>query len=96
LQFAGGFALLALLLLGVGGTIYKLISPEGWLAQLMGGGLGYGGAIMLALTAGMVVAWVTQDRISVTRRNLLADWWVYLFAGCGLLYLVEIALHGSL
>jgi len=45
LQFTGGFLLLVLIMLGVGGTIYKLISPEGWLAQLLGGSLNYLSAI---------------------------------------------------
>jgi len=88
--------MLALLLLGVCGTIYKLIAPEGWLSRLIGGSLGAGGSIMLAMTAGVVVAWAVQGRVSVTRKSLLSDWWVYLLAVFGLIYLVEIVVSGSL
>ena len=39
-----GFAVAVLVMLGIGGTVYKLVAPGGWLAQLFGrsiaGGLG--------------------------------------------------------
>ena len=38
--------LLALVLGGIGGTIYKVISPEGWLAQMFGRSLSAGAAAL--------------------------------------------------
>ena len=95
-QFAGGFVLLALVMLGVGGTIYKLIAPEGWLSQLVGGSLNYLGAIALALVGVAMFAWFAQDQIAQTRRDKVGDWWVYLFAVAGLAYAWQIFLRGTL
>jgi hypothetical protein len=95
-QFVGGFILLALVMLGVGGTIYKLLAPGGWLAQLVGGHLGHGGALVLALGGVAVFAWVTHDRISPARRDSIGDWWIYVCSGVGLLYLVLMLVQGTL
>lgn len=96
LQFAGGFALLALIMLGVGGTIYKLMAPEGWLSQLLGGSLDYLSAIALALVGVALFAWFAQDQIAQTRRDRVGDWWVYAFAAAGLIYGGQILLRGTL
>ena len=96
LQFTGGFLLLVLIMLGVGGTIYKLIAPEGWLAQVLGGSLNYLTAIALALVGVGMFAWFAQDQIAQTRRDRVGDWWVYLFAVAGLAYAWQIFLRGTL
>jgi len=96
LQFTGGFLVLALIMLGVGGTIYKLIAPEGWLAQLLGGSLNYLTAIALALVGVGMFAWFAQDHVAQTRRDKIGDWWVYLFAVAGLAYAWQIFLRGTL
>lgn len=96
LQFFGGFLLLALVMLGVGGTLYKLLSPDGWLAQLFGGSLGYLGAIVLALLGVVTFAWCAQDQIAPTRRDSIGDWWVYLCGLAGLFYAAEILWRGSM
>lgn len=96
LQFTGGFLLLVLIMLGVGGTIYKLISPEGWLAQLLGGSLNSLSAIALALVGVAMFAWFAQDQIAQTRRDKVGDWWVYVFAAAGLIYAGQIFLRGTL
>ena len=96
LQFTGGFLLLVLIMLGVGGTIYKLMAPEGWLAQLLGGSLNYLSAIALALVGVGCFAWFAQDHIAQTRRNKVGDWWVYIFAAAGLIYAGQIFFHGNL
>ena len=96
LHFTGGFVLLALVMLGVGGTIYKLIAPEGWLAQFLGGSLNYLSAIALALTGVALFAWFAQDQIAQTRRDKVGDWWVYAFAAAGLIYAGQIFRRGTL
>lgn len=96
LQFVAGFFLLALVMLGVGGTIYKLIAPGGWLAQLIGGSLSYLGAVVLALIGVAMFAWMTHDRITPARRDKIGDWWVYLCGAVGLIYAVQIAWQGSI
>jgi hypothetical protein len=96
LQFTGGFMLLVLIMLGVGGTIYKLIAPEGWLAQLLGGSFSYLTAIALTLVGVGMFAWFAQDQIAQTRRDRIGDWWVYLFAVVGLAYAWQFFLRGTL
>lgn len=96
LQFLAGFILLALVMLGIGGTIYKVLAPGGWLAQLVGGNLGHGVALVVALGGVALFAWATHDRISPTRRDRIGDWWIYLCAAVGLLYLVLMLVQGSL
>ncbi|MBI2754190.1 MAG: hypothetical protein HYX46_11910 [Betaproteobacteria bacterium] len=96
LHFVSGFLLLALVMLGIGGTIYKLLAPGGWLAQLVGGNLGHGGALVLALGGVALFAWATHDRISPTRRDRIGDWWIYLCSAVGLVYLVLMLVQGSL
>jgi hypothetical protein len=44
IQTVIGFAVLALLTIGVGGTIYRMIEPDGWLVQLFGGSFTAGSA----------------------------------------------------
>ena len=96
LHLVAGFCLLALVMLGVGGTIYKLIGPGGWLAQLVGGSLGNIGAVMLALVGVAVFTWMAQDKITPNRRNRIGDWWVHVCALAGLLNLVQYLWQGSL
>ena len=95
-QFAGGFVLLALVMLGVGGTIYKLIAPEGWLSQLIGGSLNYLGASALALVGVAMFAWFAQDQIAQTRRAKIGDWLVSVFAATGLIYAGQFLFRGTL
>ena len=95
-QAAVGLAILALVLAGIGGTIYKVISPEGWLAQAFGRSLSAGAAALgsLALVAGL--AWFSRSWGDVTRRTLVSDFLVYGFAAAGFLYLAQLWTRGAL
>jgi len=91
-----GMAVLVLVLAGIGGTIYKVISPEGWLAQAFGRSLSAGAAALgsLALVAGL--AWFSRSWGDVSRRTLVSDFLVYGFAAAGFLYLAQIWTRGGL
>jgi hypothetical protein len=95
-QAAVGLAILGLVLAGIGGTIYKVISPEGWLAQAFGRSLSAGAAALgsLALVAGL--AWFSRSWGDVTRRTLVSDFLVYGFAAAGFLYLAQLWTRGAL
>src|SRR5918993_3828514 len=95
-QAAVGLAILALVLAGIGGTIYKVISPEGWLAQAFRRSPSAGAAALgsLALVAGL--AWFSRSWGDVTRRTLVSDFLVYGFAVAGFLYLAQIWTRGAL
>jgi len=88
-----GFVIAALVMLGVGGTIYKLVMPDGWIAQLFGRSLAGGLAALFALLMIGVSYWLTRSWISVTSRNLYSELFVYVFAGAGLVYAVQIYMH---
>ncbi len=91
-----GLGILALVLTGIGGTIYKVISPEGWLAQAFGRSLSAGVASLgsLALVGGL--AWFSRSWGDVSRRTLISDFLVYGFAAAGLLYLAQFWARGAL
>jgi len=91
-----GLAVLVLVITGIGGTIYKVISPEGWLAQAFGRSLSAGAAALgsLALVGGL--AWFSRSWGDVSRRTLMSDFIVYGFAAAGFLYLAQIWMRGTL
>ena len=91
-----GLAVLLLVLAGIGGTIYKVISPEGWLAQAFGRSLSAGVAALGSLTLVGGLAWFSRSWGDVSRRTLISDFLVYGFAAAGFLYLAQIWMRGGL
>jgi hypothetical protein len=88
-----GFAIAALVMLGVGGTVYHLVSPGGWIAQLFGRSLAGGMAGLLALFMVGLAAWLTRAWTSVTQRNRYSEVFVYGFAATGLVYAVQMLMN---
>lgn len=85
-----GFVIAALVMLGVGGTVYHLVTPGGWIAQLFGRSLAGGMAGLLALFLVGVAAWLTRAWTSITQRNRYSEVFVYAFAGIGAIYAVQL------
>jgi len=87
---------LALVLGGIGGTIYKVISPEGWIATAFGRSFSAGAASLgsLALVAGL--AWFSRSWGPSDNRSLLSHFLVYGFAAAGILYLVQLWTKGTI
>jgi hypothetical protein len=94
-QTLAGFAIAALVMFGVGGTVYKVVAPDGWMAQAFGRGLAGGMAATLALFALALFAWLTREWISPRRRNRLSELFVYAFAGTGVFYTLLIMAQGQ-
>jgi hypothetical protein len=90
-----GFLILALVLFGIGGTIYKIISPDGWVAQAFGLSLSAGVAALGSLVMVVALAWFSRGWGSPRRRTQFADITVYGFAIAGLLYAVQLWFVGS-
>ena len=90
-----GFLVLALVLLGIGGTIYKVISPEGWVAQAFGRSLSAGAAALGSLIMIVALAWFSRGWSSPRRRTQFSDVAVYGFAAAGLVYFLEFWFRGS-
>jgi hypothetical protein len=90
-----GFVILALVLFGIGGTIYKVISPEGWVVQAFGRSLSAGVAALGSLLMVVTLAWFSRGWSSPRRRTQFADVAVYGFAAAGLVYAVQLWIQGS-
>ena len=93
-QVCLGFVILALVLLGIGGTIYKIISPDGWVAHAFGRSLSAGVAALGSLIMVVALAWFSRGS-SPRRRTQFSDIAVYGFAAAGLLYVVQLSVRGS-
>lgn len=90
-----GFVILALVLFGIGGTIYKIIAPDGWVAQAFGRSLSAGAVALGSLLMVVTLAWFSSGRGSPRRRTQFADYAVYGFAAAGLVYAVQLCVLGS-
>ena len=94
-QAAIGFTLLGLVLIGIGGTIYKVISPDGWVTQAFGRSLSAGVAALGSLLMIAGLAWFSRGWTSPRSRNRFPELLVYTFAGAGLLYLAQLWMKGT-
>ncbi|MEA3191939.1 MAG: hypothetical protein QOD26_272 [Betaproteobacteria bacterium] len=96
IQSLTGLVILALVPLGVAGSIYKAISPNGWVAQMFGQSISAGAAVLGALAVVLVLAWFGRAYRSPRRRNANAGLFVYFFAAAGLIYALQLLSKGSL
>jgi hypothetical protein len=89
-----GFAISALVLIGISGSIYKLVAPEGWVVQAYGHSFGLGTALLAALLGAAALVWALPGWMP-SQRARVADVVVYGFAAAGLAYLGKLLLSGS-
>ena len=94
-QVLAGFAVVALVVLGIAGTIYKVISPEGWVSQAFGRSLSAGAAALGSLVMIAGLAWFSRGWTSPRLRNRYSDLVVYTFAAAGLFYLAQLWIKGT-
>ena len=92
IQTIVGFVVLAILMIGVGGTIYRMIAPDGWLVQIFGASFSAGTAALLSLVALVGLSWFSREWVSTYQKNRLADVLIYVFAGAGVVYLAQMLL----
>jgi LPXTG-motif cell wall-anchored protein len=95
LQALAGFSVAALVAFGVGGSLYKLITPGGWIGEVFGRSVAGGLAVLLALLMVGISIWLTRAWISTAQRRLYSELFVYVFAGLGLVYAVELLMKGG-
>jgi hypothetical protein len=89
-----GFAISALVLVGISGSIYKLVAPEGWVVQAFGHSFGLGAALLAALLGAGALVWALPGWMPAQRARI-ADVVVYGFAAAGLLFLGMLLVRGS-
>jgi len=87
---------LTLVLGGIGGTIYKVISPEGWIATAFGRSLSAGAAALGSMALVGALAWFSRTWGPTGERSILSHFLVYGFAVAGILYLVQLWTRGTL
>jgi hypothetical protein len=93
-QLVVGFAIVAFVMLGIGGTIYKVISPDGWVAQAFGRSLSAGTAAVGSISLILVLAWFSRGWRSPRARNRFSELFVYTFAAAGLVYFAQLWTKG--
>lgn len=94
-QVVLGAGVVMLVIVGIGGTIYKVIAPDGWLSQAFGRSLSAGAASLGSLLLIGGLAWFSRGRTSPRTRNRYADLLVYTFAAAGLFYLSQLWIKGA-
>jgi hypothetical protein len=89
-QVLCGFALSALVLVGISGSIYRLVAPQGWFVQAFGHSFGLGAALIAAILGAAAVVWAVPGWLP-SQRGRVSDAVVYGFAAAGLIYLGQLA-----
>jgi hypothetical protein len=87
---------LSLVLGGIGGTIYKVLSPEGWIANAFGRSFSAGVAALGSMALVGALAWFSRSWAGPDHRSLLSHFLVYGFGAAGILYLVQLWTRGTL
>lgn len=93
-QVLVGFSISALVLVGIAGSIYRLVEPQGWVVQAFGHSVGFGAALVAVLFGAAAVVWALPGFMP-SQRARLADAVVYGFAAAGVLYLGQLLVAGS-
>ena len=94
-QIALVAAVVGLVLVGIGGTIYKVISPDGWVAQAFGRSLSAGVAALGSLLMIAGLAWFSRGWASPRPRNRFPELLIVTFAAAGLLYIAQLWMKGT-
>jgi len=90
-----GLVVVLLVLMGIGGTIYKVIAPNGWIALAFGRSVSAGAAALGSLLMITTLAWFSRGRGTGRTRQRFSDLVVYTFAAAGLVYLAQLWLKGT-
>jgi len=94
-QMLFGLVIVALVLLGIVGTIYKVISPEGWVAQAFGRSASAGVVALGSLLMIVALAWFSRGWNSPLTSNRYPELFVYGLAAVGLLYMAKLWMVGT-
>jgi hypothetical protein len=94
-QVVLGAGIVALVIVGIGGTIYKVIAPDGWVSHAFGRSLSAGAASLGSLLLIGALAWFSRGVTSPRTRNRYADVLVYAAAAAGLFYLAQLWTKGT-
>lgn len=88
------FAVVMLIMIGIGGTVYRVIAPDGWIVRAFDGGLGSGFAILGLVAALFACVQLRSGKTVLVKRSKLTEAIVFGFAGVGALFLLQSLLRG--
>ena len=89
------FLFIGLVIMGIGGTIYKVISPDGWIATAFGRSLSAGAASLGSLIMITGLAWFSRGWTASNYRSRFSELLVFTFAAAGFIYLALLCWKGS-
>lgn len=83
------FVMVMLIMIGIAGTVYRIIAPDGWIAQAFNRGAlsGLAALSVLAIFSGML--WVKGTKSIFAKGNKLVETVIVGFAGLGVLFLLQ-------
>jgi hypothetical protein len=97
IRIGAGVLLCGLVMTGVAGTIYQLVSPGGWIAHAFGHGAKAGFSLFMAVALLVGFAYLSRTWTpSRMERNFAANLAVALFALAGVVYLAHFCTTGAL
>lgn len=97
LRDIGYFAILILMVIGIGGVIYHAVGEDGWIGRLLGGVLNEGIASAIGIVLGAAVAgwFIRRWLIATQRHKLFNDFLMYAMVALGLFFLGRLLLQGT-
>lgn len=89
-QALASLGMALLVLFGIGGTIYRMIAPGGWLARFLDSSLSPGAMTVAVVLALGLLSWIASNW---SRRSFIAEGLVMLAAFAGFIYVVQFFGH---
>jgi len=83
------FFVVMLIMIGIAGTVYRVIAPDGWLADAFSRGFVSGLLTLSALGLMAALLWLKRGNTVFAKRSRVAEMIVMGFAGAGALYLLQ-------
>lgn len=88
------FGMVMLIMIGIAGTVYRVIAPDGWIVQAFERGLGNGLATLSVIALLAASLWLRGGKAVLAKRSKLIEMIVIGFAGAGALFLLLPLLRG--
>jgi len=90
------FAVVMLIMVGITGTVYRMIAPDGWIASAFNRGVisGLVAICSIGLLAGLL--WFRRGAAAFAKRSNATEIIIIGFAGAGALYLLQSVLNNLL
>lgn len=95
-QAVVAFAVVMLIMVGIAGTVYRLIEPDGWIASAFNRGLGNGLTAIGSVALLAALLWLKRGATAFARRSNATEIIVIGFAAVGALFLLQSVLNGML